>query len=134
MKHINFNDYLNFKTLNITLPCNCKECLEKISIWEKEREKIVNFEEKVIFKRQEKKLIEKIEKKVFPYKTILAFGFTLILLTGFLYLINIQKKNKIENYDLEYSKIQEIYENPPLGDLEACSIIFEGSNNEKEEK
>lgn len=133
MKHINFIDYLNFKLIEEPLPCNCENCVQLLKKWEDERLKISNFENEIILKNGEKALFKKFEKKDFLLKPIIAFGFSLILLFGFLSLSYIKKSNKIKDYDKEYLKIMEIYDSPALGDLEACSIIFNDFNNEKED-
>lgn len=129
MKHIDFFNYLEFKTLGKALPCNCDTCMEKIKKWERDRENYKNLED-FNFQKQEKNLLGKIEKKVFPFKMAFAFGFTLILIFGFFTFTSI-KSRKIKNFEMEYSKIMEVYQRPDLGELEACSIIFE--NNLKEE-
>ncbi|MEJ5167508.1 MAG: hypothetical protein WHV67_10840 [Thermoanaerobaculia bacterium] len=130
MKHIDFFNYLELKTLGKELPCNCDICLEKIKKWERDRENFKNFED-FNFQKQERYLLEKIRRKVFPFKMVFAFGFTLILIFGFFALSSIKSK-KIENFELEYSKIMEVYQRPDLGDLEACSIIFEVNNKEED--
>lgn len=133
MKHINFIDYLNFKLMDKKLSCNCQECMELLKKWESERLKISNFENEILLKNQQKILLKKFEKKSFLLKPIFAFGFSLILLFGFFSFNYIKKSSKIKDYDKEYLKVMEIYERPALGDLEACSIIFNDFNNEKED-
>jgi len=132
MKHINFDDYLDYKLMEEPLPCSCDSCQKKIKLWEEEREKFKNFEGNLFFKKQEKMILEKLGGKFFNLKPVIAFAFSLILIFGILIFSNIKKPNKIENFDLEYSKLQAFYEKPVLGDLEACSIFFE-NNLEKED-
>ncbi len=132
MKHTNFNDYLNYKLLEEPLPCSCEDCLKKIKLWEEEREKYKNFEGNLFFKKQKKAILEKLRGKFFPYKPVIAFAFSLLVLFGIIIFSNVKKSNNMDNFDLEYSKLKAFYEKPVLGDLEACSIIFE-NNLEKED-
>lgn len=130
MKHTDFFDFLEYKTLEKPLPCNCENCMEKIRNWEKERERIEKYEGDFHFQKGEKMILEKVKKRFFPLKAAITFGFSLILIFGLFALSNIKKTNKIRNFDSEYSKIMDIYQRPDLGDLEACSIIFENNNKE----
>lgn len=131
MKHIDFLDFLEFKTIEKPLPCTCENCLEKIKKWEMERGKVKNIEN-FSFQKQEKYLLEKLGKRTFPFKMVLAFGFSFILILGFFAFTNIIRDKKTINFDLEYAKIMEVYQRPDLGDLEACSIIFELENNKED--
>ena len=132
MRHIDFNDYLNYKLLEEPLSCNCEDCLKKFKIWEEEREKFKNFESDFFFKKQENIIFKRLRKNLFPYKPIFAFAFSLIIIFGFFFFLNLNKSSKIENFDLEYSKLSAFYEKPVLGDLEACSIIFEANSEEED--
>lgn len=131
MKHINFKDYLNYKLLEEPLPCSCEDCLKKIEFWEEEREKYKNFEGNLFFKKQEIILSKKLKSKFFPYKPVIAFAFSLLIIFGVIIFSNFKKSNNVDRFDLEYLKLKAFYEKPVLGDLEACSIIFE--NNFEEE-
>lgn len=126
MKHLTFHDYLAYKTLGTPLPCHCSQCQERIGLWESLRK--LPQKEAEAFSPASLSLKQEVKKLKMGYAWAVAgAACAAILVIVFLIIPSYQPPQPATSSitQEQIQEVEELYNKPVLGDLEAISLLYE---------
>lgn len=136
MSHCRLSDYLTHRLEGTPLPCSCDPCRTLVAEWEAERRRQAGAAESLpaaFWTAQEARLREELCLSASPgrpWALALAGAAALLALgTGLALVLTRGSVPAIDDYEARYAAVQEALDRSPIGDLEACGVLI----NETEE-
>jgi len=130
MSHLTVADYLAHRVEGSPLRCSCPACADAVRRWEANRALAAGAGESLqpsFWTAQEARLEANIHRPILVRPWILAGAAALLVLGAGLAVVlprSTPATTKADDFEARYAAVQEAMERSAIGDLEACGILL----------